>query len=354
MLIMALLFAASAADPTGAHYLGPETCALCHQAIAARQEQTAMANTWQGRISQWLPNPFHAAADDPGYEITRSDNALNYSAILPGGEKLTLPVETTVGGQRHGLGFLLSLKEIDGMALARPALIQARYAWSPERKRLLIAPGCSPNKPVSVESALGLVLSPTFEARCRSCHGEPNSLGSGRKGGIHCESCHGPASTHLDALRHGKSNAGVVNPKRLSNEESMAICARCHVGLTKFSDPSPDDLLVANQVRAIRASECFLQSGKAFSCIACHDPHSNSEDGDQRAIMACLGCHSERAANRAAICPVNAKSNCISCHMPSVEMGPLHLVDHLIRVNPEQNSNIRVANRPSLNTDSAH
>ena len=224
---------------------------------------------------------------------------------------------------------------MDGTPLARPALVQARYAWSPERSKLLLAPGCSAAKPLSAEPALGLVLSPTFEARCLSCHGQPNLLGAGKNGGVHCESCHGPGSGHLEAIAHGNPSQGVINPRHLSNEESIAICARCHTGLTKFFDPSPDDLLVANQARAIQSSECWVQSGKAFSCTACHDPH-NDAVGNTRAVAACLGCHSTTANVRAAICPVNRAANCIGCHMPSVEMGPLHLVDHLIRVHPEQ------------------
>ncbi len=295
-----------------------------------------MAATWQGRVASWLPQSFQASVtDDLHYDLTRISDSLAYSVDLPSGRRLTLPVEISVGGQRHGLGFLLSVKEIDGTPLARPALVQARYAWSPERKKLLLAPGCSAAKPLSTEPALGLVLSPTFESRCLSCHGQPNLLGTGKNGGVHCESCHGPGSGHLAAIAHGNPNQGVINPRRLSNEESIAICARCHVGLTKFSDPSADDLLVANQVRAIQSSECWVQSGKAFSCTACHDPH-NDAVGNTRAVAACLGCHSKTASVPAAICPVNGVADCIGCHMPSVEMGPLHLVDHLIRVHPEQ------------------
>ncbi len=106
--------------------------------------------------------------------------------------------------------------------------------------------------------------------------------------------------------------------------------------LTKFSDPSPDDLLIANQARAITSSECFIQSGKAFTCTTCHNPHDTSVNDEARSIGVCLNCHSARAVRHAAICPVNATEKCVDCHMPSVEMGPLHLVDHMIRVHPEQ------------------
>ena len=117
---------------------------------------------------------------------------------------------------------------------------------------------------------------------------------------------------------------------------ASAFALVCHVGLTRFSDPSPTDLLVANQVRAIKTSECYRQSRQAFSCTTCHDPHNDTVADDKRSIAACLSCHSNKISQHAAICPVNATTGCIACHMPSVEMGPLHLVDHLIRVHPEQ------------------
>lgn len=314
------------ASSPSAQYIGPGPCTLCHREIAAQQQRTAMATTRQGPLTTWLPAEFNAAvSDDLSYALKRGKDTFTYSVA-----SMNLPVDILMGGRRHGLGFLIPLSEVDGIPLARRALIQARYEWSPEKKKLLLAPGCSAAKPKSLEAALGLVLSPTFEKRCLSCHGQPNVLGAGKDGGVHCESCHGPGSRHLANPRQG-----IINPKRLSSEDSIAVCAQCHVGLTRFSDPSADDLLVANQVVAIQSSECFVQSGKVFSCATCHDPHNDATD-DRRAIQACLACHAGGVKKHAALCPVNTSSGCVGCHMPSVEMGPLHLVDHLIRVHPEQ------------------
>jgi Flp pilus assembly protein TadD len=334
-LLLSVASVCPAADTPVAHFIGPEACARCHRAIAAQQKQTAMAATWQGRLTTWLPPAFQAsAADDLPYELKRTGEAFTYSVGF-GGTQLTLPVEVLMGGRRHGIGFLVSIRELDGIPLARPALVQTRYEWSPERKQLLLAPGCILAKPQTLDAALGVVLSPTFESRCLSCHGQPGTLGSGRDGGVGCESCHGPGSGHLLAVNEGHPMQGIVNPKRLSPEDSIDVCARCHIGLGRLSDPSTDDLLVANQVLALRGSECFLQSGKAISCNTCHDPH-NDATGARRAVKVCLNCHAASAKPHAALCPVNASGGCVGCHMPSVEMGPLHLVDHAIRVHPEQ------------------
>ena len=324
------------ASDSVSHFLGPDTCALCHKEIAAAQSRTAMANTWQGATASWLPPSFHAeVADDLAYAFKRVGPTLNYSVDLAPGRTFSLPISIFVGGRRHGLGFLVPVREVEGIPLARPALVQARYAWSPEKNKLLLAPGCPATKPASIESALGLVLSPAFELRCLSCHGQPGSSGSGDKGGVHCEACHGPGSSHLLAIAKGTPRQGILNPKHLSLEDSMAVCARCHVGLTKFSDPSPRDLLVANQVRAIQSSECFVQSRKGFSCTTCHDPHGEPSPDTKHTVAACLNCHSSKVISHTAICPVNQETGCPGCHMPAVDVGPLHLVDHVIRVHPE-------------------
>ena len=259
-----------------------------------------MATTWQSPFTSWLPTAFNATvSDDLSYELKRGVSTFTYSVNTAEGDKTSLPIDILVGGRRHGLGFLTPISQVAGIPLARRALIQVRYAWSPEKHKLLLAPGCSSGKPQSLEAALGLVLSPTFEARCLSCHGQPNLLGTGKDGGVRCESCHGPGSEHLQAIAHRNPRQGIINPNRLSPEDSIAVCARCHVGLTRFSDPSADDLLVANQVRAIESSECFIQSGKGFSCAACHNPHDDAA-ADKRTIQALsrLSCHRWQSETR--------------------------------------------------------
>jgi tetratricopeptide (TPR) repeat protein len=183
---------------------------------------------------------------------------------------------------------------------------------------------------------LGLVLAPDFEKRCLTCHGEPGTLGAGKQGGVRCETCHGPGSNHLADIAKGRPSEGIVNPAALSFDASIAICAQCHSGFGTHLDPSPADLLIANQVTALRSSECFIQSGGRIACTTCHNPHRDAGSKNPAAVAACLSCHSVSVKPHAAICPVNRSSGCIGCHMPTVKVGRLGLVDHLIRVHPEQ------------------
>jgi len=111
-LLLSVASVCSAADAPVAHFIGPEACALCHRAIAAQQKQTAMAATWQGCLTTWLPPAFQAsAADDLPYELKRMGEAFTYSVGF-GGTQLTLPVEVLMGGRRHGLGFLASIRPV--------------------------------------------------------------------------------------------------------------------------------------------------------------------------------------------------------------------------------------------------
>lgn len=336
----------------GEHYLGPETCALCHRQIAQTQSQTAMANTWQTGRTAWLARDFSARftdGPDPAIlsEVRRLADTFRSTVTLPGHPAQTVPVEAMVGGKRHGIGFLIRVPSIDGVPLSRPLLVQARYAWSVREQKLVLAPGCPEAKPANYKTAFGLPLSPEYERRCLECHGQPHTLGAGPTGGVQCEACHGPGEKHLQGIAKGTPHLSIVNPARLDAEAGIAVCARCHVGLTKFSDPEPEDLLVANQVVALKTSECFLQSRKGLTCTTCHNPHEDVANLEAVSQRACLQCHSLEAKPHAAVCPVNAQNGCVGCHMPSREIGPFHLVDHLIRVHPE-NKTVATPKVPAL------
>ncbi len=291
-----------------------------------------MARTWYGKTDFALPANFSAE----NTEIKRTKDHFEYSVTLPDGAKLTLPVEAIIGGKRHGISFLERITAVDGIPLARPALIEGRYAYNAAHHELVISPGFALEKPHTYEDAVGNVLSDTFEKKCLACHGKPGTLGAGKEGGVHCESCHGPGFGHIAAVAKGKPREGVINPKRLSSDEQMEVCAQCHTGFTYQSDPMPDDMLVSNQVNALRHAECFVQSGHKLTCTGCHDPHEDSLRIVAKTRDTCLGCHSTAVARHAAICPVNQAGDCVGCHMPSIQKGSFHMTDHWIRVHPEQ------------------
>ena len=283
-----------------------------------------MARTWHGAITSLLPLDYDGRAKKAPISLwsTRSGARAIASSTprsCPMDRTVTLPVKVIMGGERHGLSFLVSIETLGGIPLEHPALIEARYVYNTPHRALALSPGFHSEKPRSYETAFGRVLSPTFEQRCLTCHGQPNTLGAGKQGGVRCESCHGPGLQHVQAIGNGKPGTGIINPKKLTAERSLEICAQCHNGFSYQSDPLPNELLVSSQVPALRNAECFIQSGGAFTCARCHDPHRDAPraEVEKVSVNVCLGCHSAAAKQRAAICPVNAGDKCIGCHMPT-------------------------------------
>ncbi|HEX4808519.1 MAG TPA: peptidylprolyl isomerase [Bryobacteraceae bacterium] len=303
-----------------------------------------MANTWRGNNGTFTTLRFDEDKNGEHgnalhYEVRRIGERVEFS-VGSVGRRLAEPVQLMVGGQRHGISFLLGLDQFGGFALERPALIEARYAVS-HTGTLVLSPGFRKDKPTDHEDELGRVLSPTFEVRCLTCHGKPGTLGAAKLGGVRCESCHGPASAHVDSVTHAGQQ--LVKPTHLDDRNSIAVCAQCHSGLSAsgHADPMPEDLLVSSQVPALRNSECLIQSGEKLTCTACHNPHEDSATVVQSSTYVCLRCHSLSVPQHAAICPTNRTQGCIGCHMPSVQSDSFRLTDHWIRVHPESGPKIQ-------------
>jgi tetratricopeptide (TPR) repeat protein len=312
-----------------------------------------MALTWQSPTTPLLPSSLNESTSEGpgspiGYNVRLTGGKLVYQLTLPNGLPLIAPVESIVGGKRHGLSFLARVSEIGGQPLTRPTLIETRYLHSTHTNGLVLSPGFPAEKPNSHETAIGRALAPDFEKKCLTCHGEPSS--GSTIGGVHCEACHGPGQAHLQSVAAGKPKSGIINPARLTNPELLERCGQCHGGFADLSDPLPDDLLISNQANALKNSECYIQSGAALSCIRCHDPHQDSPDVAARSVAACRSCHDRSVQKRAALCPVNQKDSCLDCHMPEVTKGSFTMSDHWIRVHPEQHVRAAATQDTSLRT----
>lgn len=283
-----------------------------------------MALTWHGFSTSALPPNYRRATLEAGidYHFARARGRFEYGVKMPDRAAFNSTVETIVGGKRHGLSFLTRISAIDGLPLAAAPLIETRYLHYSPSDRLVMSPGFPEQPPTTWETAIGRVLSPEFEQKCLNCHGAPRK--ESHETGVRCETCHGPGSAHA------KSPAVKIA------KPDMATCAECHSGFSDIQDPVPADLLISNQVNALKRSQCYIQSGGNVTCAACHDPHRDATGKDTKATAACLACHAPKAAGRAALCPIDKTGECIGCHMPQVEKGSFHMADHWIRVHPEQ------------------
>jgi len=316
-------------------YLGAATCAGCHKEIAAAQSHTSMARTWLGATPAGLPLDFDERKTEGPvrYQLRRAGKQFLWKLELPGGFLREAPVEAVVGGRRQGLSFLARISDIDGETLERAPLVEVRLLLGAHQQGLVMPPGFTPLRTVSYEAVLGRVLGPQFEQKCLTCHGIPRDRAG--ESGIRCESCHGPGRAHLMAIARGNPKAGIVNPVKLTADESLDLCGRCHSGFRKLTAPVPDELLISSQVVALRNTECFKQSRKGLTCTTCHNPHHDAKENDAAYTRACRTCHSLGSAKHAEICPVNRSDGCIGCHMPKQIVGGFPMADHWIRVHPE-------------------
>jgi predicted CXXCH cytochrome family protein len=356
-LICLLLMVSWLGSADGNGYLGRNVCAGCHKDIAASHVRTNMARTWQGvgAIPQVPANYSQTHAEGPApeieYAIRRIGDKLLYRVQMPGQPAQEFPVETMIGGKRHGISFLVRIPTLDGLPLPRARLIEARYFHSEGQDRLALSLGFPEEKPSTYETAFGRVLTPYLEERCLSCHVAPRMHGGREETGVSCENCHGPGQPHLAALSKKTEDKGILNPKKLPVADKMRPCSQCHAGSSLLEDPMPDDLLISDQVTALKNSECWRESAGEITCVNCHNPHQDAPRPVlvARAEKTCLRCHSAAVANRAGLCPVNRVTGCVQCHMPDQIRGAFAIAEHWIRVHPAQNVKVPTYN-PALRT----
>lgn len=205
---------------------------------------------------------------------------------------------------------------------------------------------------------------------------------------VSCESCHGPASGHLQwadkkdeseklkgfiiNLSAKKVNWKFSNDKGIAypdsiekNEVLIETCARCHSRASRMTDNYqhgqsllqthlPSSISTANYFIDGQIKEedyeygSFLQSkmyAQGVTCINCHDPHSMKVKASGNTL--CASCHTPEkyAAEKHTFHPVNSTgSQCVNCHMPvTTYMGIDGRRDHSIRIPRPDHSKLNSA-----------
>jgi hypothetical protein len=121
-----------------------------------------------------------------------------------------------------------------------------------------------------------------------------------------------------------------------STEEISELCGRCHRTWSQIAANGPRGVLnVRFQPYRLTNSRCYSVTDKRIRCIACHDPHGPLETTASSYDRRCTACHSATAGStsEAKTCAVG-KKNCVTCHMPKVELPGAHarFTDHQIRI----------------------
>jgi hypothetical protein len=160
--------------------------------------------------------------------------------------------------------------------------------------------------------------------------------------GISCEVCHGPAADHVARESGGStktttSSDGILNPKKLSRDRQVDLCALCHNGADRreltlpftylpgkpldqyfAAAPTVDDAsqpdVHGNQVGLLKKSRCYVSSPN-MSCSTCHDVHHRERPAENYSDR-CLGCHKWQSCGVSRTLGSTITQNCIDCHMP--------------------------------------
>jgi hypothetical protein len=338
-----------------ASYAGSPSCTNCHHDESAAHATGMQRAATRAASAHFLPDDALIAylSGDLSYTLARHGDAITYS-VARGREKISDNLDWVMGAG----------------ALARTFLYQAGGRWYQSETSYYTQPaamdittGFGPSKGRSLNIALGNLLTPAEARTCFNCHTVHATTSAGldplhAETGIGCEACHGPGARHVAAMtakaRSGtvpaelRSSEAIFSPSRLSPADSIDFCGACH---RSFADanlstgPSADRAVVRFQPYRLEESKCWRATQDArLTCVACHNPHQPLNRDPTSYDHNCLQCHAgahaiaagasaDTSAHAAAVCP-RATHDCVSCHMPKVELPSMHgsFTDHFIRI----------------------
>jgi tetratricopeptide (TPR) repeat protein len=178
--------------------------------------------------------------------------------------------------------------------------------------------------------------------------------------GISCQSCHGPAREHVEAMQagaqgHSSREIKIIRTKEFTPAQMNDMCATCHAKLVplslsfrpgdKFFDhfdlvtlehadfyPDGRDLGENYTQTSWLMSPC-ARSGK-LDCNHCHTPSGRMRFEGEKANQACMPCHDKEVGRPEAHGHHKALSKgneCIACHMPMTRFAAMGRSDHSMR-----------------------
>ncbi len=325
----------------GVGYVGSHACAGCHTYQSEKFFNTPMAHALE-KISDCdilIKRPRLTFSEGPfSYQITRQGSRSIYT-VTEGANSISEPILFCFGQGGAGQTYIFR---------HNGALYESRVSYFQRSQNLDITILHPRARPASLKDALGRLMSDEGAKGCFSCH----STGAVRESrlqlerltpGVACEACHGPGEKHLDAVKAKNfNNLQIFNPRKLDAFDlTQEFCGACHMSFENAIQ-MPDHGGINNlrfQPYRIFNSRAHFKNDSRMSCTACHDPHDQLEHEASFYDSKCLACHlsdskemktEERAATP---CPVS-KRQCVSCHMPKVEVPEMHFkfTDHWIRI----------------------
>ena len=325
--------------------VGSDVCASCHRDKAASQPHTPMGETsvHAADAPSLRSHPELKFQGGPTqYEIRNDGKHATFTVTLNGQTK-SAELLWAFGNGHLGQSYLF--KKDDGYLYEARAsffeVLQA-LAWTPSREL---------TRPENIDDAMGRRIPETEVKKCFGCHTTGSNVGgrvveSNVRFGITCEACHGPGGSHASeaavALAAGTPDAargGILNPGRLTPNDSVDFCGACHISYWDMELTRARGIAsTKSQPFRLGQSKCWQKGDARLTCTACHDPHQPLVKEAKAYDHNCLQCHAltgQKAApeQTAKPCP-KATSECSSCHMPKIDLPDMHhaFTDHRIRV----------------------
>jgi Cytochrome c554 and c-prime len=327
-------------DARGIRYVGSKACVECHKAEAV-QLATPMAQALEVapdcKIFATRPRLTFRNGSYT-YTLSRQMKGIVYT-VNDGTTSISKPILYCFGQGNVGQTYLFRHND---------TFYETRVSYFQKIRRLDFTIGHRTSVPTSLDDALGRAIGAEEAKQCFGCHttGAVNGLElklEGLRSGVGCEACHGPGEKHIAAIKtRNFDGQHIFNPATLSAHDlTQSFCATCHTSFEQaMLMPGQSGI---NNVRfqpyRIFNSRGHNSNDPRIACRGCHDPHEHLQKEANYYDSKCLACHltkpteAKTAARNASACPVSTKE-CVTCHMPKVELTGMHadFTDHWIRI----------------------
>ncbi len=355
-------------------YVGDAKCAQCHSEIDKTYHGHPMGRSADFTLKASPIERYDAASHNPctvgPYElrVEKVGNKVLHHVSAKDATGKPLPeyvmtADLEIGSGTRGRSYL---------ALDRGAVWQTPISWYGPEHRWDLSPGFN----------LGNGGRRPIVSDCLYCHVDrvdpvpmsvnryksPFPLG---QASIGCERCHGPGELHVAERSNDPPVNGIdysiVNPKHLSSDLQVGICAQCHLqgeqkvdrrgrSIFEYRPGLPLEMFVTlfvrhpdavdlrksvGQFEQMRVSRCFTDSNGRLGCTSCHEPHSRPalatrDDFYNRKCQSCHGHDASECTERVEVRRVQS-DHCIVCHMPrsgSSNIVHTSITDHRIPRRP--------------------
>lgn len=316
-------------------FVDEHRCESCHSEIYKNHSHTRHSATLRVATTEVLgadAPPVGAIPNTP-YVIKRSGNRFSFSTKTDEGKSNL--IDFALGSGKLAMTYV-SVHEDQ-------TLTELRMSWYPSVKKWFITPG---QESMTDSNAGYRHDSPTSKS-CILCHAsnlpDKSLTPTASSMGVRCQSCHGPASAHLEAVKSGSADIKMEKLGTWKATQINELCGKCHRSDSQVGNSGNDITMTQRfQPYGLSQSKCFQKSGDTLTCMTCHDSHARLSKDESGYVKACLNCHNgtdrqlpDKTLMKSVICPVNPKDKCTGCHMPTrkvfpISELPISMADHLI------------------------